>query len=73
MPNLTYTTKRVISGIAFVLCLLSIVNYYFGVGMLWQFRKEILIVIFIAVVPIASNFMPTMQEMREHRASKQNK
>jgi len=67
MPELSYTTKRVIVGIGFGLLIFSIANYFIGFGILAQFRKEIITLVFVVVVLVVNYFGPTLQEVREHR------
>lgn len=71
VPRLSFATKRIIAGVGFFLMLASIANYYFGIGVLAHYKKEILSLTFIAVALVLNYFGPTLQEVREHRDRKE--
>lgn len=72
MSRLSYTTKRFIARAGFFLLLASVANYYFGIGVLGHYKKEILTLTFIVVALVVSYFGPTLQEVRESRDIKRN-
>lgn len=72
MPRLSYVTKRIITGVGFFLLLASVANYYFGIGVLGHYKKEILTLTFIVVALVVGYFGPTLQEVRESRDRKRN-
>ena len=72
MPKLSYAAKRIIAGVGFFLLLASIANYYWGIGVLGHYKKDILILTFIVVPLVLNYFGPTLQEVRESRDRKRN-
>lgn len=67
MAKLSFTARRVLSGAALALLLLSLVNYRFF-HLLGQFDKDALIASSVLLGVCVLFIGPTLQEQREYRA-----
>ncbi len=62
--------KRLIAGASLLVCLACVANYYLDVGVFGRFNREAMIVSFIVLFFVLAYVGPTLQEIRDYRASK---
>jgi hypothetical protein len=70
MIKLSFNGKRVVIGIAVVLCLLCIANNYLNVDVFGRFGKQAMTTSFIVLALALRFFMPTPQEFQEYQDGK---
>jgi hypothetical protein len=70
MTKLSLNGKRIVIGIAMVLCVLCIANNYLNVGVFGRFAKQAMTTSFIVLAIALRFFMPTSQEFEEFRDRK---
>jgi hypothetical protein len=72
MAQLLPIGSRVVVGIALAVCLISLGNYWLGVGLFAPFDKKVLVASF-AILGLAVLFLgPTAREIEEQRKRKRN-
>lgn len=72
MLKLSFNGKRIVAGIATLMTLLCLANYYFNLGLLGRFGKEVLIVSIILLFVCVYHVGPTIEEIRRYRDSKRS-
>jgi hypothetical protein len=70
MIKLSFNGKRIVIGIAVVLCLLCIANNYLNVGVFGRFGKQAMTTSFIVLALALRFFMPTAQQFQEYQDGK---
>jgi hypothetical protein len=70
MTKLSFNGKRIVLGIALLICLLCVTNYYSNLGIFGRFDKQAVIASFIVVILIQHFIGPSFSEIQEYRDKK---
>lgn len=70
MASLSFNQRRLIVGVASVVPLFSLINYFFDLKLLGKFDIKAIIASFILLAIVLNYFGPTLYEVRRHRDSR---
>jgi hypothetical protein len=68
--QLSFNARRAIVGLAVVLTLLCLINYYFDLGLFGSFDKQALMVSTLVLGYCVLGIGPTVEEIRNYRDRK---
>jgi fatty acid desaturase len=68
--RLSYNGHRAIAGIWLIVFLLAAANYLLEFGFFGRYAKLVMVLVLAVGIIYLTFFMPTRQEMREHREAK---